>query len=158
MDEEEDVKERESNEEKEEEEVKKRPKKNRKSRESRQLTENEYGHGLEEDEIGDISSMKRKVKSRQSRESRQITEDDVGYDEYEKLMNDQQAVKKKKARGSIQMETGVLSSAALETHNEHHLEEVAAQVNGPRDMIKKHKKSDTMTSDSSAYRAFMSVD
>eukprot|EP00483_Globobulimina_turgida_P004406 UN04415 len=68
-------------------------------------------------------------------------------------------VKRNKARGSFQVSQPVLSATFLETHNEHHMEEEAGQINGPKDGTHKtHKKSDTMTSDSSAYRAFMSVD
>merc|ERR1712228_791311 len=170
MNEDEEIKERQSNEENEDENdtnhsIKKRPKKSRQSRESRQLNEHEMGYS---NMMGDVGS-KRQKKSRQSRESRQINETDIGIEEFEIINDDalgnnmqidsaQKQVKRNKARGSVQMESAVLSSAALETHNEHHLEEVAAQINGPKDMIKKHKKSDTMTSDSSAYRAFMSVD
>eukprot|EP00483_Globobulimina_turgida_P004404 UN04413 len=60
-------------------------------------------------------------------------------------------VKRNKARGSFQVSQPVLSATFLETHNEHHMEEEAAQINGPKDGAPTHKKTDTMTSDSSAY-------
>merc|ERR1712062_712031 len=167
---EQEVQERESNEEEEEEEEEevvetpKRSKKNRSSRESRQLQPHEYDQSMNADDNNGNDSPKRMNKSRSSRESRKINPqtdivfDDDDLEEYEVVNDDNVQKPKHKARGSVQIESSVLSSSALETHNEHHMEEEAAQINGPKDVYNKHKKSDTMTSDSSAYRAFMSVD
>jgi len=179
--------ERESNDEdieEEEEERNKNKNKKHRSRESRQLDDDEvnvsdYFEEEEEEYLGDIE-QKRKPKTRKSRESRQLDDYEIvqkqpksrksresrQLDDFEIHSEDEQVddvsfkppVKKNKARGSFQMEAAVLSSAVLETHNEHHLEQEAAEINGPKDHQQKHKKSDTMTSDSTAYRAFMSVD
>merc|ERR1712176_1715434 len=134
----------------------KRVKKNKKSRESRQIDENEWV------DPNELSQPKRKEKSRSSRESRQIENSDLGYqdeepeEEYEIVEDEQKPTKK--ARGSVQMDAPVLSMDALETHNEHHLEDVAAEYNGPKDSAPTHKKSDTITSNSTAYREYMTPD
>merc|ERR1719461_1688492 len=134
---------------KEEEEEPKRVKKNRKSRESRQIDDNEW-----DEPDPDVNSIqnnepKRIVKPKKSRESRQINDSDLGH-EYDDLNMDEDEYEivepkpSKKARGSVQMEAPILSMGALETHNEHHLEDVAAEYNGPKDAVS-HKRSDTVT-------------
>eukprot|EP01083_Nonionella_stella_P022670 62696_1 len=178
---EQEIKERESNEEDDDDTQPKRTVKSRASRESRQLDDVEVTYG------DDDAPPKRTQKSRASRESRQLDGDDIDnygsededeeeYEEDDHIMEIQddplgnnmqidanirgKQIKRNKARGSFQVAQPVLSASMLETHNEHHLEEAAGQINGPKDSYHPptHKKSDTMTSDSSAYRAFMSVD
>jgi hypothetical protein len=155
----------------------KRSTKSRASRDSRQLDDVDVTY-----DSGDDDAPKRSRKSRASRQSRQLDDEDIDNygsedededeeeEEDERIMTVQddplgnnmqidsssKQVKRHKARGSFQVSQPVLSATFLETHNEHHMEEEAGQINGPKDAT--HKKSDTMTSDSSAYRAFMSVD
>eukprot|EP01083_Nonionella_stella_P035484 96803_1 len=169
MNDETEVNERESAEEDDPDEAPKRKVKSRQSRESRQLDDVEVGYGAEDD-----APPKRMPKSRRSRDSQQLDEADVeaahedDEDEEENEAFDSHAVidhsaatkkteQRHKARESYPIPAPVLSAAVLETHNEHHLEKEAGQINGPKDH-KTHKKNMSMTSDSSAYRAFMSVD
>ena len=85
-----------------------------------------------------------------------VREDNFGYNmQIDSMTN--KTVKRAKARGSMQLDQPALTTSALETFAEHQMEDEAAAINGPAD-DKVHQRSDTMNSNSSAYKHFMSVD
>eukprot|EP00485_Elphidium_margaritaceum_P007503 CAMPEP_0202690570 /NCGR_PEP_ID=MMETSP1385-20130828/5514_1 /ASSEMBLY_ACC=CAM_ASM_000861 /TAXON_ID=933848 /ORGANISM="Elphidium margaritaceum" /LENGTH=593 /DNA_ID=CAMNT_0049345845 /DNA_START=44 /DNA_END=1825 /DNA_ORIENTATION=- len=138
------------------------PKRNGKTRASRESRQ------IDDDDMADIGSAdnNNNNNSKGRRGSNELNPDEVAEDSSSPHMNgNSNGVNgmnglngmngnapnaSKKSRGSIQMEEPVnlLSGDALQSHNQ------------AQDTVEKatHKKSDTMTSDSSAYRAFMSVD
>jgi len=85
-----------------------------------------------------------------------VRDDNFGYNmQIDSMTN--KTVKRAKARGSMQLDQPALTATALETFAEHQMEAEAAAINGPAD-DKVHQRSDTMNSNSSAYKAFMTVD
>jgi len=165
----------------------KRTQKTRQSRESRQLDDEQVVQGMDEGESEEEEDVnmeeastanKRVAKPRAARDSMQINdnqvdqyeEDDDDEDVDDELLDDnlhgshnsngkQRIVSAKKARGSFQLEQPILSASAVETHNGlNGMNGAAGGTEQSAETGKAHKKSDTMTSDSSAYRAFMTVD
>merc|ERR1719356_1520138 len=121
--------------------------------------------GTQIEEIGDFeviehqeSADKEHAKQQQQEKGKEIVtvrDDNLGYNMQIDSMT-KRIVKRPKARGSMSIPQPVLTASALETFQEHQLEDEAAAINGPADDINAaandnaHTRTDTMNSNSTA--------